>query len=300
MSTDGEALAWPLETALLPPDEQSVFRAPGSNLVLDLHGDPTRARLVLFSDGNHHMALADTLRAFVEQVPEVGDVFYATTPPRVIVETLKSGGLSVGNLRLSLMPHIFISPGDVLDGLHKEGVVGVHKPIMRSTGLAILIEKLTQHNIFAPADLLNPRIRLAISNPVTEAASFNLYETALCAFGEQAGRPAGEVGQYLRSDKVVKSQVIHHREIPALLAAGAADASLIYYHLALRYTRIFPDRFDLIEIDLNVLPDPARFISTYHLALVGDGGEFGARLAAFFDTEPAAEIYRSHGLQSVG
>jgi hypothetical protein len=57
-----------------------------ARVCLDFHGDPVRAKLVVFSDGNHHMALGECLEHFLAANPGAGDVFYAATPPRVIVE----------------------------------------------------------------------------------------------------------------------------------------------------------------------------------------------------------------------
>ena len=62
------------------PDEQetpanSVLPRCGQyeSLRLDLHGDPVHANLVVFSDGNHHMALQDSLHAFALAYPAVGN-----------------------------------------------------------------------------------------------------------------------------------------------------------------------------------------------------------------------------------
>ena len=56
-------LPWPPEAARYPDDAVRSFVAPGSNWVLDFHGDPHRAGLAIFSDGNHHMALEAVVRA---------------------------------------------------------------------------------------------------------------------------------------------------------------------------------------------------------------------------------------------
>ena len=69
---------------------------PGSNIMLDFHGDPADADLVIFSDGNHHMALSEALALFQKQVPRLKGVFYATTPPGPIVNLLKKGRLQLG------------------------------------------------------------------------------------------------------------------------------------------------------------------------------------------------------------
>jgi len=57
------ALKWPSET-VLAEDKIEQWHQPGSNRVLDFHSDPMKADLVVFSDGNHHMALLQCLKAF--------------------------------------------------------------------------------------------------------------------------------------------------------------------------------------------------------------------------------------------
>ena len=92
-------LEWPTETVLAAELAEPWSQAQ-SNCVLDFHGDPVRADLVVFSDGNHHMALLDALKAFYLDHTDVGDVFYATTPPYPIVKVLQEGGIRIGNLIL--------------------------------------------------------------------------------------------------------------------------------------------------------------------------------------------------------
>ena len=45
--------------------------------------DPVGAQLAVFSDGNHHMALAECVETFVRRSPGLHEVFYTTTPPSV-------------------------------------------------------------------------------------------------------------------------------------------------------------------------------------------------------------------------
>jgi hypothetical protein len=56
-------------------------------------------------------------RLFFPDHPQVVDIFYATTPPRVVVEALATGGIVLGNLTISVKPQVFISPPKVLDAL---------------------------------------------------------------------------------------------------------------------------------------------------------------------------------------
>lgn len=163
-------LNWPNESAAGPTENAGQLAAPGSNILLDLHGDPLRAEICVFSDGNHHMALEETLKTFLASNKDAEDIFYATTPPRIIIDALSSGKICSGNIVLSVSPHIFISPDNIMSKLSADGLIGKSVPFMQSAGLSILIAKGNPCNIVEAPDLFKGDIRLAISNPVTETA----------------------------------------------------------------------------------------------------------------------------------
>ena len=179
------ALPWPLEAALTSPTPLRWSHA-GSNLSLDFHGDPVTARLAVFSDGNHHMALEAALQAFRRLHPEVDDIFYATTPPGVLLDYLARGHLCLGNLRLSRLPDVFISPASILERLQADGYVATHRPFMQSRGNVLLVRKGNPKRIHGIDDLLREDVRLFISNPQTERASYVVYrDSLLCLAAEQ-------------------------------------------------------------------------------------------------------------------
>ncbi|MEK7815346.1 MAG: substrate-binding domain-containing protein, partial [Pseudomonadota bacterium] len=149
-------LDWPAESTR--PDDGFRWLHARSNLCLDFHGDPQRARLVVFSDGNHHMALEECLRRFLAAHPAVEDVFYVTTPPAVLLAWLEAGSLHVGNLCLSLRPHVFISPLKILDRVVAAGHATHHVPFMRSCGNVLLVQKGNPKAIRTLADLARPGV----------------------------------------------------------------------------------------------------------------------------------------------
>lgn len=91
------------------------------------------------------------------------------------------------------------------------------------------------------------------------------------------------------NDKINKGQVvfgkrIHHREAPQTVAEGEADAAILFYHLALRYIRIFPDLFEMVCLGGSIEkpePGPGNIISKTYMALIGDGGKWGGKLLFF-------------------
>ena len=241
-----KALPWPPEAARYPGDDVRPFMAPGSNIALDFHGDPATAGLAVFSDGNHHMALEAALQAFVAENPEVGDVFYTTTPPAPLVDALRGDGLLLGNLRISRKPDVFISPTNILESLADAGLVTRHVPFAESRGNVLLVRKGNPKSIRTVADLLSDEVTLTCSNPVNERASFEVYEEAMRCLARNSGVDEEPLIDKLTNagPRTVHSQVFHHRGVPTLIGSGPADAAIIYYPLALRYTRSLPEHWE--------------------------------------------------------
>jgi len=288
-------LPWPAETAAAAGTGEAAFAHAGSNIVLDVHGDPAAARLAVFSDGNHHMALVDALAAFARINSGVGEPFYATTPPRVVAEWLSAGTLRIGNLRLSVLPHAFIGPPGVLERLRVAGSIGAHAPFARNRGTVLLVPRGNPLNIRGIADVSRADVRLFLSNPQTETVSFDAYLETLRRVASAANTRLDFIaddGTLARTSRIVLGERIHHREAPQAVASGEADCAIVFSHLGLRYTRIFPGHFEIVPLgheDVHVRSDT-------HIAVVGGGGTFGAAFADFMRGPEVAGIYRHHGL----
>lgn len=296
------SLDWPCETAGPGGTGNSSFVQAGSNLCLDFHGNPLRARLVVVSDGNHHMALRDALAAFLAENPAVEDVFYTTTPPRVAFQLLSTGYLDIGNLRLAVKPHVFIGPPPVLDQAVANGWMAAYRPFMRSRGIALLVRKGNPKRILGAADLLRDGVRLFLSNPVTEKQSYSIYRQALQEFAITEGVSLGFLDHAQGPPdpaKLLYGETIHHREAPQALVDGKADVAAVFYHLALRYRRIFPELFDFAQPVVRA-PDAKGEIGRADCGLVGDGGAWGGELLDFLGTDAVTQIYWEHGLERTG
>lgn len=290
-------LNWPAELANELDHAYPHYRH-NESLCLDLHGDPTQARLVVFSDGNHHMALAETLRAFSRANPNVGEIFYTTTPPRIVTEMFRAGGLEIGNFRLCVRPHVVISPPAVLEPLVSEGLLQDSRPFMSSRGMVLLVHRDNPKSISGIKDLLRPDVRLFLSNPATAKISYQIYTDCLRRLAMQHGvtldflaHPPGLPDPA----KLVYGELIHHREAPQAIMDGRADTALMFYHLGLRYQRIFPEHFDFIW-PAGSLGNQDCDISYANCGLVGDGGEWGAALLDFLKSDAVTKIYEYHGL----
>ena len=293
-------LNWPIELAT--GFDRSLERYEQiESLRLDLHGDPTRAKLVVCSDGNHHMALEQTLQAFARAYPAVEEIFYTTTPPRIALQIMR-GGLQIGNFRLSVSPNVFISPPSVLDQLVAEGRMIGYRPFMRSRGVVLLVRKENPKAITGLADLLRKDVKLFLSNPITEKISYQIYTDCLRRLALHEGAMldflAHAPGQP-NPEKLIYGEAIHHREAPQAIADGRADAALVFYHLALRYQRIFPELFDFVWPS-GSLGEQDCDVSHFNCGLIGDGGEWGKKLIEFLMSDEVTEIYSAHGLERAG
>ena len=293
------ALPWPLERAGNPP-AAALFSHAGSNLCLDFHGDPTRAGVTVLSDGNHHMALEEALAGFAEQHPGVGEVFYTTTPPRVMVEMARCGAVRLGNLQLAIQPDIFIGPPAVLQRLVDENLLQSHTPFARSVGTVFLVKKNNPKKIFHVRDLLRDELRLFLSNPDTESMSYQVYRDCLHDLAKRSHltlpfltHPDGQ------SDprKLIYGERIHHREAPQAVTDDRADVAVVYYHLALRYQRIFPELFDWVWPDGAF--DNGCEHSHYHCGMSVNVNEWGKALYQHLMGAEVAAVYRRHGLETL-
>ncbi|WP_455201633.1 molybdate ABC transporter substrate-binding protein [Kaarinaea lacus] len=292
---------WPQEVAN-SRHALAQWQHVASNISLDFHGDPIKAPLVVFSDGNHHMALQVTLEHFLNQHPAIDDVFYVTTPPNILIRYLEKGGLQLGNLQLSRMPHVFISPENVMRSLVNKGFIDNHQPFMQSNGNVLLVHKGNPKQITGIVDLLRDDVRLFISNPESEQASYQVYRDTMTGLAQEQGLDAELLAEKLTpgSSSTVFGECIHHREIPQALHGNHADVAMVYYHLALRYVRIFPGAFDFIPLGgSKELPAPGKpnLSTTYHAALMKDSGDWGQLFIEFLLSEATTDIYASHGLK---
>ncbi len=301
-------LDWPVEVCS-EEIQYSRWVQPASNICLDFHGNPAKAQLVVFSDGNHNMALRECLELFRQQNKDLVNIFYATTPPGPIVSMLKQGGLQMGNLVIDVAPNVFISPPNILEKLVADGFMSNHVPFVQNQGNVLLVKKGNPKNILAITDIDQLEIRLFMSNPETEKASFTIYSNTLSMSTSEQNSDS----DFEDSDpgflykKITQSQVhfgkgIHHREAPQAVADGSADVAIVFYHLALHYLRIFPNLFDVIPLGGSIKkPKPllGNIIGKTNMGLVGDGGKWGKKLLSFLKSKKVMKIYRHHGLRPI-
>ncbi len=285
-------LDWPRENVVNPNLTGFRWLHALGNCILDFHGDPQASQLRVFSDGNHHMALEQALEAFRSE-HDLHSVFYCTTPPKVYLDWLRQGAIEIGNLRLSVKPEIVIAPDDIMEKLCCEKKVSKIAVFAQSVGNSILLPKSNPKNIHHVQDLLRDDVRLFLSNPQTESASHAVYRQTLEGFVSQAELGSDKIRNLLAHPaKVMYGELIHHREAPQAVADGAADAALVYDHLALRYVRIFPDIFERVRLPAG----PINITTRYAIGIADENCPLAQQAFEFFQSAQTEAIYVHHGL----
>ena len=203
---------------------------------------------MVFSDGNHHMALAECVEAFVRRSPGLHEVFYTTTPPSVYLAWMRAGELNLGSLTLRVRPNAVIGPRDVVERLHAEGETGAPVAFARSRDNAYLVRAGNPKGIRGVADLLRPDVIPFMSNLDTEAANYGVYRETMLAMARIQVLDMGPLERRLSGEggAIVFGECTHHREALQALVDGKAAVAMVYYHLALRYVRVFPGEFEIV------------------------------------------------------
>ena len=107
--------------------------------------------------------------------------------------------------------------------------------------------------------------------------------------GALGRRLAGEGGESREggSGPIVFGERIHHREAPQALADGRADVAMVYYHLALRYVRVFPGEFEIVcegwdpEAEGGREPAEGMVVTEYVVAPARTAGGWGEAFLGF-------------------
>lgn len=263
-----------------------VFAVPPVDQVLDLHGDPAGAQLVIFMAGNQYMVMPRLLAAFRRQHPQVRDVFYETLPPGVVVRQVRAGSLQMGNLRISAQPDVLLAGPRGMRTLHEIGKVSTWHPYA-SNSLAVLVRSGNPLRIASLSDLGRANVRVVMPNPKWEGVAEQVEGAYAKAGGTQLVHTI--MVTKLAAGTTILTR-IHHRETPLDLMEGRADAGPVWLSEALYQHRIRP-------LDFVRIPASQNVYAQYEAARV-NGAQHAAAAQAFvtFMQSPQARaIFESFG-----
>src|SRR5215813_1998178 len=181
VQTQLEPLVWPIVTKV--PQEVRTF-AGHSDTVPDIVGRfGTPASLVIFTEGNHLMALhsEDILGAFPAWAKSqsqyadlnLDNVILLTLPQPIVVQTMRTGAIALGNVILDFSrtsgyyPDIVMGGPAPLRALRKLGVVEPQaRTFSKNRGRALVVRKGNPLGINGLADVARTGARLAQADPV--------------------------------------------------------------------------------------------------------------------------------------
>jgi hypothetical protein len=254
-----EPLVWPVVTKV-PPGVRTF--AGHANTVPDIVGRfGTPAGLVIFTEGNHLMVVhgEDILGAFPAWAKSqsqyadlnLDNIIVVTVPQPIVVQTLTTGAITLGNLTLDFSRASGYYPDVVMGGptpLRTLRQLGVIEPQVRAfsknRGRALCVRKGNPLGINGLADVARTGARLAQADTVEAAARAGNIGAVEALVGKSVagGVFAHELGHF------PGRLGITHRDVPEALARGYADVGLTQYHLISYWVRTFPNHFQLVPI----------------------------------------------------
>jgi hypothetical protein len=297
-------LVWPIA-----PNPQSGIRSfiGHADTVLDVVGRiGVSPSLVIFTEGNHLMVLSSdavvgAFPSWAKSQPQYRDldltnIILVTLPQPILVQMMRTGGVSLGNLTLDvsrgsgIYPDIFLGYPEPLRQLCRQKVVEPEARFFcKNRGVALLVQKGNPFGIQALADVVRSGSRLALPDAgdvrtqcraaadaiLGKATADTLFATEIPSFPGRLG--------------------IMHRDLPEMVARGYADIAFTWRHLVSYWARIFPDHFEFVAV-----PDAEPFFTQIAFARVTDPLRFHAAQAfdEFFFSR-ARDVYPRYDFASM-
>ncbi len=295
---------WPSELPSPAAPNASVYVSEKSNIVLDFHGSVQDPDLVIFMAGNQYRAIPDMIAAFRAWLPSQPQfrsvraqrVFYATTPPGRLIDAMDSGELLLGNLSIDvrpgkLWPDVFMTGPRQQRRLQSAKYVDNWWVYTRNRGAVLLVAAGNPKNIRGIGDLARDDVRVALSSPKREPASFESYSNTLRA---QGGAQFPE--RLLEKASTVSPAAVHHRENPQFIFDGIADVAPMYFHFGDYLKKHLPQHFDYV-----VLPAEGNFVDELAISILNQAPHRAAAAAweEFMRSDAAADVYNRHGFDYV-
>jgi molybdate transport system substrate-binding protein len=298
-------LPWPSELPNTALPGASLYLSDKSNVVLDFHGSVQDPDLVIFMAGNQYPVLPDLIAAFrdwlVSSPPlhagvKADRIFYATTPPGRLIDAMDSGQLLLGNFWIDVRPDR-LWPDVFMTGPRQQRRMKAAKYLdgwavyTRNRGVVLLVAAGNPKNIRGIQDLMREDVRVALSSPSREPASFESYAATLRA---QGGAQFPE--QLLKKTNTVSPAAVHHRENPQFIYDGVADVAPMYFHFGEYLKKRMPEHFDYVA-----LPAEGNSRDELAISMLSNAPRRAAAAAwiEFMRSDAAAAVYNRYGFDYV-
>jgi ABC-type molybdate transport system substrate-binding protein len=280
-------LAWPPELPGAALPGASFYVSDKSNVVLDFHGSVQDPDLVIFMAGNQYPVLPDLVAAFrgwIAAQPQhagvkVDRIFYATTPPGRLIDAMQAGPDK-------LWPDVFMTGPRQQRRLQAAKYLDEWSVYTRNRGV-LLVAAGNPKQIRGIADLMRDDVRVALSSPVREPASYESYSATLRA---QGGQEFPDL--LLKKATTISPVAVHHRENPQFIYDGIADVAPMDYHFGEYLKKRLPEHFDYIALSAEGNSRNELAISMIQNA---PHPAVAAAWIEFIRTDSAAAAYQRYG-----
>jgi len=308
------------------PNTAPFLTEPTANRLSDFHGVVRDCDIVLSTAGNYHMALRELWPVYLNDfAKDLGiRTWYYTTSPPISPMQVTNKVVQFGNMQARCIPQVAVGPGKLIKKLIKLGVtMGDPVAVVKNYGNVILVKKGNPKNIKTVWDLGRADVTLVTPNPKMEPGSFgnfsgSIYNVAKNDPNPPKGMTAEKLFNSIFNDdqsgcdhkktrcRWVSGKRIMHREQPWAVHAGYADAGFIFYHLALYFTRTFPDEFEIVPVGGTAdKPSPAKGNKVGLLKAVRIKGNWSDKqkqateqLIKALTSKKFAAILRKHGIRA--
>ena len=263
----------------------TALTVPGVENVPDLYGDINDPQLVVFMGGNQFMVLDELLAAFRKQHPQYQRIFVETLPPGILAEQIKTGGVVVGNMRISLQPDVFLAGKNAIEE-HKEWFSGTARYARNK--LAIMVQKGNPKAIKTLTDLGRADVRVSMPNLKTEGIGQQIVQAYELAGGTALREQI--MTQKVKDGTTYLTQ-IHHRQTPMRILYDESDAGPVWITEVL-YQQRLKHPVDLVEI-----PDAVNKQGDYWIGQMKKAPhpQAAADFIRFLTGPEAQAIYQNYG-----
>ena len=252
----------------------------------------SRADLVLLMAGNQFMAVPELVRAFKGNFPEVKDVFFATLPPGLELKMILAGGARFRGEEYPIRADVYssVSKG-AMHELKKSGHIKGDEPfVYLHNRLALMVKKGNPKGISNVRDLARDDVRVSQPSPEYEHIAGYVLEMY-----RQAG--GNDLLQKITQDKVKKGTTlmttVHHRETPARILDGEADAGPVWQT---EINEAFASGLDLQGVEIGPDLDQNADINYYITPLQsGRNPENAVKFLKYIKSPEAGALFRSYG-----
>jgi ABC-type molybdate transport system substrate-binding protein len=224
-----------------PWNEGLSFTVAGVDNVPDLYGDIVDPQLVVFFAGNQFMVIDDLLAGFKKAYPDYTRIFAETLPPGILAKQIKSGSITVGNMRISHQPDVYTAGKSKISEMQD---LFSRSEVYAKNNLAIMVQKGNPKNVKGLCDLGRADVMVSMPNPEWEGIGKRIEEAYVKAGGEMLRKKIMELKV---KDKTTYLTQIHHRQTPMRIMYGQSQAGPVWYSEAY-YQKMIGNPIEMIPV----------------------------------------------------